>query len=185
MNVAIDFDGTIADTNALKSQWIRDHLGRDIPRYLCDRTSCVPLIGEDAYNDLSRWVYAEEATLILEPVAEAIEALNQLAQTGDFHVITARDETNLRFAEAWLERHCVLKLARSVLATRSRSKEDVLRELGCDALVDDDARHLAPVAGSTVTPIEFKPGAPSTFEGVAGAHLCRSWFEIIQLLESR
>jgi len=29
---AIDFDGTIADTNSLKSLWILEHLGALIPR---------------------------------------------------------------------------------------------------------------------------------------------------------
>ena len=96
---ALDYDGTIADTNAVKSQWIRDHLGKKIEPYNCDRTWCVPLIGEDNYNRMSNVVYDRRHSLSAFPVPGAPNALKIISGHGPVYVITARDSTNAPFAE--------------------------------------------------------------------------------------
>ena len=60
MRLAIDFDGTIADTNRVKAAWILDKLGVVVEPWRCDRTSCVPIIGAAAYEEMSDHVYERE-----------------------------------------------------------------------------------------------------------------------------
>ena len=63
MIIAIDYDGTIADTNREKVQWIAAQLGKQVPPWMCNRTDCVPLIGLDAYEKMGGVIYEEERTL--------------------------------------------------------------------------------------------------------------------------
>ena len=51
---SVDFDGVIANTNNVKSKWIRSHLDIDVPPTYCDRTSCVSRIGLSEYERM--WV---------------------------------------------------------------------------------------------------------------------------------
>ena len=105
MIVGIDFDGTIADTNAAKSVWIKRELGIDVPPYLCDRTSCAPIIGESEYNMMCVQVYSRNATLRLPPVPGALEAIAELQNNNELIVVTARINDMLDSARIWLLRH--------------------------------------------------------------------------------
>lgn len=60
--VAVDYDGTIADTNREKAKWIEANLGIAVSPWHCDRTDCVPIIGEEAYRRLGDWVYERPST---------------------------------------------------------------------------------------------------------------------------
>jgi hypothetical protein len=44
--IAVDYDGTIANTNAEAMKWIKTHVGRYVEPWQCNRTDCVPLIGK-------------------------------------------------------------------------------------------------------------------------------------------
>lgn len=49
--IAVDYDGTIANTNAEAVKWIKTHVGRDVEPWQCNRTDCVPLIGKSPYEE--------------------------------------------------------------------------------------------------------------------------------------
>ena len=44
--IAVDYDGTIANTNTEAVKWIKTHGGHDVEPWQCNRTDCVPLIGK-------------------------------------------------------------------------------------------------------------------------------------------
>ena len=48
--IGIDFDGTIADTNQVKAEWIKKKLRIDLPPSKCDRSQSVPIIGLENYK---------------------------------------------------------------------------------------------------------------------------------------
>jgi putative restriction endonuclease len=73
--IGIDFDGTIADTNQVKAQWIKKKLGIDLPPPKCDRSQCVPIIGLDNYEKMAAFVYDEAGTHAAPPVSGALKAL--------------------------------------------------------------------------------------------------------------
>ena len=80
MIVAIDYDGTIADTNRQKVKWIRARLGIDVEPWQCNRTDCVPLIGIEAYEEMGREIYERESSLAAPEVPGALGALRGLAR---------------------------------------------------------------------------------------------------------
>ena len=61
--IAVDYDGTIANTNAEAVKWIKTHMGRDVEAWQCDRTDCVSLIGKSPYEEMNDYVYERESTL--------------------------------------------------------------------------------------------------------------------------
>jgi len=46
--IAIDFDGTIANTGMVKAKYLRDNFGVIVPAEGCNRTIYLPLIGDSA-----------------------------------------------------------------------------------------------------------------------------------------
>jgi len=145
--LALDFDGTIADTNAMKSILIKEKLGRDIPAWQCDHTLCAPQIGEEAYHEISSIAYDRESTLATPPLPGVPELLPKLAQIAEIHLLTARPAVRLAFAKAWLENHQLDQYFHSFLSSHVanhtwRPKLDICLEKGFALLLEDDARHL-------------------------------------------
>lgn len=182
MRIGVDFDGTIADTNAAKSAWIERELGEHIPAYLCDRTSCVGLIGETAYRRMSTQVYERKATLALDPVDGALAGIAQLRKTHELLVMTARTGEMLESARTWLSGHIETRgLGLLGLSTELTPKTEACRQEGIEALVDDDERHLRNAEEARVHAILFKQAAPDSIECIA-AVVCRSWGHLVRHL---
>jgi phosphoglycolate phosphatase-like HAD superfamily hydrolase len=151
MRIAIDYDGTIADTNRGKVRWIREHLSLDIAPWDCNRTNCVPIIGADEYGRMSDVVYERDSTLAARPVPGAIAALETLSASHELHVVSARLERRLAFAREWLRAHQAARYFLSVCSAYDGGKPAICLRIGADALIDDDARHLRPSSLSPVS----------------------------------
>ena len=76
--IAVDYDGTIANTHAEAVKWIKTHVGRDVEPWQCNRTDCVPLIGKSPYEEMNDYVYERESTLAAAEVPGAANALRAL-----------------------------------------------------------------------------------------------------------
>lgn len=175
MRIAIDFDGTIADTNSLKSKWVSVELGEVIPPYLCDRTSLVPIIGEANYEQMCQTVYSEASTARLVPIEGSYLALKEMSQQAQIHLFTARNES-FPFALDWLARNRFSKYLHSGNGPMHGTKLQACLVLGINLLIDDDSRHLPPTSDSSVQGILFKYGAPSSYR-LGELEICRSWNE--------
>lgn len=184
MVIGIDFDGTIADTNTLKAEWIRQRLGLVIPPYLCDHTSCIGAVGRDNYKEMGDWVYGREMTMALSPVPGALEALGRLGRYHKLVVVTARTGERSGFAEEWLAEWEETRGIR-VLGTHTSvlTKLQVCGEQGIGALIDDDERHFRDAASSPVISVLFKQDAPEEISYEC-AGVCRTWAEIADVIES-
>lgn len=176
--VGLDYDGTIADTNQVKSDWIRTRLKMEVEPRQCDRTSCVPLIGLEAYEDMSGQVYERELSLQALPVTGVFGALEQLSQSRAVYVVTARLPSRVQFAREWLEAHGAARYVKAILSSASTSKEAVCLKHGIVALVDDDERHLAALRSEVLRPLLFKPGSGPTHSSSGGLQVYRSWQEV-------
>lgn len=145
--IALDFDGTIADTNAMKSILIQEKLGREIPAWQCDHTLCAPQIGEEAYNEICAIVYDRESTLKTPPLPGVPELLPKLAEKAEIYMLTARPAYRLEFAKEWLENRQLDRYFQRLLSSHVedrtwRPKLDICAENGFVLLLEDDARHL-------------------------------------------
>ena len=140
--LAFDYDGVIANTNQVKSEWIARNLGQEVPPWQCDRTRCVPVIGLAAYERMSREVYGREASLGAQPMPGAIEGIRELAAMHRLVIVTARDEERMRWTREWLHSAGIERCFADIRSSVGGSKPDIVAGLGAAALVDDDARHL-------------------------------------------
>lgn len=186
MKIGIDFDGTIADTNQIKSRWIQDQLGISVPPYMTDRTSCIPIIGKENYKLMGISVYSPDSTANLAPVPGALDAIERLKQNHSILIITARTRNKLRPAEEWLASHrATVDLEVLSVKVSEKSKVQVCLDNHVNALVDDDEGHLVGLEDTGIAAILFKRNAPTPNNSKGQfCYFCRSWEEIEQQLNS-
>ncbi|MBN1290878.1 MAG: hypothetical protein JXB48_03485 [Candidatus Latescibacteria bacterium] len=177
---ALDYDGTIADTNTIKSKWIRDEFGIEIAPYNCDRTWCVPIIGEDNYNRMSPFVYDREHSLQAKPIPGAPEALRTLSEHSPVYVVTARTGSNAPFAEEWLTEHGLMQYIERIIPGTGEPKITVAKSLGCSILIDDDIRHLTDMPGNGMKLLLIKPGFEGDVSLPLGVTLCTTWERLVE-----
>jgi hypothetical protein len=191
MIVAIDYDGTIADTNMEKVRWIKSNLGIDIQSWQCDRTNCVPLIGKENYKNLGNYVYERESTLEAVEVPGALEAIRSMAGTAstvgiaELHLVTARPPRRVEFAREWLKMHEVLDCFTSVTSSADTTKADVCRTLGAGVLIDDDARHVHATDGVPLVRVLLQHGREDRPECAPGVVLARSWPDVVGIVRGQ
>lgn len=184
ITIAIDYDGTIADTNIEKSKWIKANIGKDIPRWQCDHTNCEPLIGKDAYIAMGNVVYERESSLASREVPGALRALRELAARGNIYVVSARPPERLAFGEEWLRANGVISLLTDLLSSHDRTKGQVCQSIAADVLIDDDVRHLQAASAPHLRRVLLQHGCPDTPNLGQDIEFCREWEDVIRLLGS-
>jgi uncharacterized HAD superfamily protein len=172
---ALDYDGVIADTNAVKAKWIKDHLGKEVPLYLCDRTSCVPVIGEDQYDRMANEVYEEQLSLEAKPALGVRQSLKILSHYGQIYVISSRSKRQILYAEEWLKRNKLSKFIHSILSKGPKSKVSWAKSLDCKVLIDDDERHLVSEPDNKIVLILLKVGLEPHRLSENDFQLCTDW----------
>jgi hypothetical protein len=176
---AIDYDGTIAGTNFVKSRWIRENLGLDVPPHLCDHTDCAPLIGgEEVYGRLAAYAYSAEGSRLAPPVPGALEALKQIARAGPIIIMSHRLAEQVPYAREWLAARGVLGLVKDIVSSAGQRKVEFARRLGCRVLIDDDGRHLAGDAPDLVR-IHLRFGSDGPAAEHDGVWVCATWDEVL------
>jgi phosphoglycolate phosphatase-like HAD superfamily hydrolase len=141
--IALDYDGVIADTNQVKSDWIAETLSLDVPPWLCNRTECVPIIGLENYNRMSPIVYGREASLRARPVPGVLEALQTLRQMYRLAIVTARTEEQIQWTGEWLAAQGIEDAFEGIHSSSGgMTKAEIVCQLGAIALIEDDVRHL-------------------------------------------
>lgn len=183
MIFAIDFDGTIVDTNLMKSAWIAENLGRKVPPWNCNRTDCVPIIGLASYEKMANDVFDREGTLGTPPVPGAVPAIRALSRLAELIVVTVRSGERLEFATEWLQMHRVLDLFKAVRSSKESSKEQVCAEYAAVALIDDDVRHLREAQNTGLQRILLQHGRKEEKPDETGILFCNSWEKVVALLD--
>jgi hypothetical protein len=141
--LALDYDGVIADTNQVKSDWIAENLGQNVPPWLCNRTECVPIIGLENYNRMSPIVYGRGASLRARPVPGVLQAVQTLRQVYRLIIVTARTEEQIHWTREWLAQTGIADAFEDIHSSSGGiAKAEIVHQLGAVALVEDDVRHL-------------------------------------------
>ena len=160
--IALDYDEVIADTNLMKSQWIKDNLDRDWPPNKCSRTDSAKEIGEANYLKMGETVYGEAGSATAEPMAGVAEVLTRLSADWRFVVVTKRTPERAKYAEDWVAHHGLSEILADVRSSAASSKREVLSDLRASVLVDDDRGHLTTLESDGPVGILFhsdsKPG---------------------------
>ncbi len=184
MNLAIDYDGTIADTNSEKVRWIRENLGReDVPHWLCNHTECAPIIGEADYRAMGSYVYERESTLAATEVPGALDALRTLSESGHrLLLLTARPVRRQEYSMEWLRAHGVEHLFADALSSQGSTKSAVCERIGAQMLIDDDPRHVRDLIVPGLRRVLLQYGRPDRPAVPGGVEFRRTWAEIITSL---
>lgn len=180
--IAVDFDGTIAKTNQLKSEWIAEHLGVCVDPFNCDPDICASIIGNGHYKQMSDEVYGNLTPSHLQPFAGALHALRWLASRHELLLVTSRGPNRMLSAIEWLRKHKAFDLFTLVVSSDNAPKLDFLLQHKCDILIDNDPAHcfFAQQGGGKAILIkvqESHQNANSSFLPVA-----YSWYQVISIL---
>ena len=176
---AIDFDGVIANMCALKSSWIYKRIGKTIPVYNCDRTRCVPIIGEKLYNDMSEEVYGSELSLEAKPILDVQESLATLSELGLLYLLSARKEINMKYVHRWLLNKDLDHYFEQIICTYNKSKISIAENLECKVLIDDDQRHLLSNSKTDILLILFKMNLKNDPTYNENYKICTTWPDIV------
>jgi hypothetical protein len=182
MVIAIDYDGTIGNTNQEKANWILAHLGRIVSPWDCDRTNCVPIIGLEAYEAMGEDVFDRERTIQANEVPGALDALRRLAIMADLFIVTARAEPRLSYAREWLASKGVLPCIKDIRSSKGTTKAAICAEIGADMLIDDDARHVNGIEANHLCKILLQIGRREKPELAPGVIFCGSWQEVLAIV---
>jgi 5'(3')-deoxyribonucleotidase len=160
----------------------------DVAPWKTDRTLCVPIIGLQNYERMSRVVYAPEASMQAQPVPGVGDALRNLAPHYRLYIVTARSQAQMAWSKKWLRQQDLLSLFSGFLSSGERlpdgskvSKAVLCKQNDIGILVDDDQRHLMGEALRDFRRILLKHGATEA-TAPSGIILTTSWSEVTELL---
>ena len=180
LSIAIDFDATIADTNSVKAAWIKENLGIEVPSSRCGRTNCEPIIGIANYEEMAELVYGDKATAVTPPVQGAIEAIYSLARRASLFVVTNRCDSNVQWAESWLEKQGVSTQIEAIVSAARTTKTQVCADSGLDILLDDDICHCS--TNSKLKFVLFDPYGNGS--SIWNVDRVRTWQEFVDFVEA-
>lgn len=180
--IAIDFDGVVADTNSVKARWIKEHLGLEVEALRCNRTQCVPMIGEEAYEKLSLAVYGRGLTLKTPEVPGMAAAVEELSRRWRLAILTARGSASIAAATEWLELHGVHGYFEDIMSCEVRAKVDAAHEIRARSLVDDDLRHLLVPRHSEIQRLLFRSPTDDLMPSSVRITPVNSWVNLVQWL---
>lgn len=179
MKIALDYDGTTADTNACKAVWIRETLGISLAAWQCDRTDCVPIIGRENYERMADVVYDREWTIKAAPVEGALQAVRLLASEFELHLVTARPARRIEYAREWLDKEKLLDCFHGFHSSQGVPKEQICRSIGAVILVDDDRRHVEKLTGLIGIHLTADVNRQA---GDDGLYTCRNWEDAVSVI---
>ncbi len=138
--VIIDFDGVIANTPELKSDWIRKNLNLLVPSWHTDRENCIPLIGEQNYERMAEEVYTDSGISEILGMRNGIYRLKSLG--FKLYVLTSRAPNRQQYARKWLSEKGLMQYFEDFLCIDGSSKAPFIERLSPYAVIDDEMRFL-------------------------------------------
>jgi uncharacterized HAD superfamily protein len=189
--IGIDYDGTIANTSEVKADWIREHVGIEVPPWRTDRTSCIPIIGLENYERMGQFIYEREGSLRARDIPGSLDAITELAKKSKIFIVTARKSHQVQWSKEWLRERGLDSLIHAYFSTAGDSpdgsepsKLQLCRDHDIDVLIDDDERHLEGSEMPHVRRILLKSGCTEMIRVPAGVELARSWPEALRILRA-
>lgn len=183
MRIAVDFDGTIAHTNLLKREYGYSCYGIYLPLYMYDRTAFSARFSEAMYDKITAHIYKDPVTYATPALPGAIQGIKALAQHHELILITAAPPHRLAPKEKWLDARGILSCFTATFASGEGSKGNLCKSEGCDALIEDDVRHLNGTR-SVQYKILLKYGLKKSINFGDDIHLAHSWKDIVRLIHT-
>ena len=192
MRIAIDFDGTIANTYLLQQRFCKERFGIHLPLEASVGTLRKSfLITEERIKEAKEYVHGE-ATLSAPLMSGAREAIQKLIAAGHTVIIlTGRVQAGMKYAKEYLAQHRIpyhhfLFVSddepRRLKNGEILSKEAVLHHLHFDVMIDDQLKELAKLTAAGVTIIILDQPWNRTEDIPPGVIRMNDWKVIPQFL---
>ncbi|MCB0334918.1 MAG: hypothetical protein KDD62_01390 [Bdellovibrionales bacterium] len=141
--IAIDFDGVIADTGAVKSLYLKSQHHVDLEPSRCRSANYRKLIGDQACDLMAQTIYGRDVTLTIPAMMGVHAAIEKLASSARLFVLTARNASQALAIPQWLNLQGMSEYFEEVrFLDDEQSKLQVCDEIGADTLIDDYDKHL-------------------------------------------
>lgn len=188
MRIAIDFDGTIANTYVLQQRFCRERFGINLPLEASVGALRKQYLTDEQIKEAKEFIHGE-ATLTTPLVDGAREAIQQLIAAGHRVVIlTGRVAAGARTAKEYLTRnrvpyHRFLFVSddekRRLADGTILSKSVVINRLKLDIMVDDQLKGLSTLASNGITIILIDQPWNRQEKLPPGVFRMRGWPQII------
>ena len=182
--IAFDFDGVIADTNQIKSEWISKHLGLSVPKWMCDRTNCISIIGEKNHERLNNYLRRREMTIQTKPVNGSLPNILSLSQNNQLYIITNRTPERIEWIKEWMENFNIASRIKNIYSSHNSFKLEIADAFSIDALLDDDIRHFKTNSKSKVIKYLLSPNINQLLQK-EGIFYTPSWTAFVNHLKSQ
>lgn len=166
MRIAVDFDGTIANTYALQQQFCKVEFGIDLPLEASVGKLREGFLTAAQLQAAKQFVHGP-ATLDAPLVPGAKEAIAQLAAAGHhIIVLTGRVEAVAKIAKQYLKKHAIPHEQVLFVSDEEKltlrdgtalTKATVLTRLQCNVMIDDQLKSVSDVAGKVLVILLSQP----------------------------
>jgi len=193
MRIAIDFDGTIANTNSLHHDYCKEHFGIELPIEATVSPLREAFLTAEQIKELRRYIH-REATLLAPLVPGARAAVQQLADAGNqIIILTARPAKGVLFAKKYLALNKIpfnqfIFIEESKKRTLSDgtllTKKLVIERLNIDVMIEDQVKGVSG-SGGRITAILLNQPWNRNEKISEGIIRMGSWDAIARLLLSQ
>jgi uncharacterized HAD superfamily protein len=191
MRIAIDFDGTIANTYILQKQFCKEKYGIDLPWAAMVGSLRKQFLTDEQILEVKKYAHSP-ATLDAPLVPGAREAIQNLISAGHTIIIlTGRVAAGAQSAKEYLKRNKIpynhflfvsddekRRLADGTIL----SKNVVVNRLRLDVIIDDQLKGLGALAGNGVTVIIINQLWNQQEKLQSGVLRINCWKDIVELL---
>jgi len=183
MKIGLDFDGVIANTPKLKSQFAKKlyHLEIDASHFALPYVTDAGLITSEQYTELQNFVSNNASVLpYLEPIHDALPHIHSLRDEGHYvSVVTARYGDALERAREWLKQHDVDIPITGVGLIKSKSRHVE----GFDVFIDDALPNLYKLADTVPHRFLYSWGYNEIYKEDGVAIRVKNWKEFYNHIE--
>jgi len=148
LRIGIDIDGVIVDTINYVASELSKYLNRKVtPDEVAHKLERIENIaGIFAEN-------GERLLCSLDPLEDAVDSINKLAEEHDVYIISARFHVHYDITVEWIKKHGIK--AEEVIFTEGKGKLAVCREKGIDVFIEDSVKNALELADNGIKVILF------------------------------
>ena len=148
MRIGIDIDGVIVDTINYVAAELSKYLNRkvkpdEVAHNLEKIENIVRIFSEDG----------ERLLCSLDPLEDAVDSINKLAEEHDLYIISARFHVHYDITVEWIKKHGIK--ADQIIFTEGKGKLAACKEKGIDVFIEDSVKNALELADNGIKVILF------------------------------
>lgn len=181
MKIGIDFDDTLADTNAYLLREYNTRYNTTFTKqhiHCWDYAHCLNMESDEFWQWYHR-VMSFATLSDIKPLVTDRTMIDDLAQKHDLYVISARDSRYHTYISRWVDKYFP-NTFQDIFLTSGASKIDLVQQHSIDMLVDDAIHNIRDVHERNCLGVVFTQPHNEAEEHPLRA---KSWFDVYHLID--